>query len=559
LSVQARVALLVALFALGGGIEARAEKRTVCTVTVNSADEREVFRQRLPEGEYEFVELVERGRPDWLASACRQGVRCDLLLISGHFDGMTEFYSDRLAQQESLPVAELERASCSDSCPGVFSQLKEVYLFGCNTMNAEPLKSTSAEAERSLVRSGYTPADAQRLTRVLDRRHAESSRDHMRRIFTNVPAIYGFSRLAPLGPTAATLLNRYFDSASPPDVGSGRQDPRLLGQFAASTMVVASGLTEVDLDAEFRGESCRFVDERLPPAAKLAFVHDLLRREMAEARMFLDRIEKLYASFTDSERHTPSFVEAQGEIARDAAARERFLRFAADADLPRTRARMIELAGTLGWLSPADQRAELVQMVGDLIGRGSIGPSDIDLVCTLNNDHRLDADRDRLQPSPVQADRVNNAAALACLGSAAARTRVLKAVTSPYDADVELAQVYLRHRPITDVGELRVVANAIARMPGSGAQVRALETLAQHRLSDSQSLNELARLFPSASSVDVQRAIAAVLIRADYQAIAKPEFVRVLSQNRRKSPDGTDIIDILIRRLRAEPPPKEQL
>jgi len=84
LSVPARVALLVALFALGGGIEARAEKRTVCTVTVNSADEREVFRQRLPEGEYEFVELVERGRPDWLASACRQGVRCDLLLISGN-------------------------------------------------------------------------------------------------------------------------------------------------------------------------------------------------------------------------------------------------------------------------------------------------------------------------------------------------------------------------------------------------------------------------------------------------------------------------------------------
>ena len=55
LSVQARVALLIALFAFGGSIEAHAEKRTVCTITVNSADEREVFRQRLPEGEYEFV------------------------------------------------------------------------------------------------------------------------------------------------------------------------------------------------------------------------------------------------------------------------------------------------------------------------------------------------------------------------------------------------------------------------------------------------------------------------------------------------------------------------
>jgi hypothetical protein len=112
---------------------------------------------------------------------------------------------------------------------------------------------------------------------------------------------------------------------------------------------------------------------------------------------------------------------------------------------------------------------------------------------------------------------------------------------------------------MTDVEELRVVATGIARMPGSGAQIRALDTLARHRLSDGQSLNELARLFPAASSVDVQRAIASVLIRADYQAIAKPEFVRTLAQNRRKSPDGTDIIDILIRRLRApDSSPKEQ-
>jgi hypothetical protein len=60
--------------------------------------------------------------------------------------------------------------------------------------------------------------------------------------------------------------------------------------------------------------------------------------------MFLDRIERLYASFTEGERQMPSFVAAQAAIARDTKASERFLRFAADADLPRTRARMIELA-----------------------------------------------------------------------------------------------------------------------------------------------------------------------------------------------------------------------
>ena len=54
----------------------------------------------------------------------------------------------------------MERVSCSDSCPGLFSQLKEVYLFGCNTLNAEAVKSASAEVARSLVRSGHSAADA---------------------------------------------------------------------------------------------------------------------------------------------------------------------------------------------------------------------------------------------------------------------------------------------------------------------------------------------------------------------------------------------------------------
>jgi hypothetical protein len=50
-------------------------------------------------------------------------------------------------------------------------------------------------------------------------------------------------------------------------------------------------------------------------------------------------------------------------------------------------------------------------------------------------------------------------------------------------------------------------------------------------------------------SLDVQRAIASVLIRADYQALARSDVLRVLTRYRMKSPDGRDIIDILIRRL----------
>ena len=100
-----------------------AEKKTVCTITVNSPDEKEAFRRALPADRFRFVELVERGRPDWLASACRQGVRCDVLVISGHYDGGHEFFSDRTEAQRISPgrrdgarrMQRLVPAACSRS------------------------------------------------------------------------------------------------------------------------------------------------------------------------------------------------------------------------------------------------------------------------------------------------------------------------------------------------------------------------------------------------------------------------------------------------------------
>ena len=113
---------------------------------------------------------------------------------------------------------------------------------------------------------------------------------------------------------------------------------------------------------------------------------------------------------------------------------------------------------------------------------------------------------------------------LACLGSAEAHARVVRALTSPNDDDVAIAQVYLRHRPLADVGELRAVTSGIGRMTTSDAQVRALETLAQQRLADPQSLQEIARLFPLARSLEVQRAIAGILIRSDTRCWRAPTW-----------------------------------
>ena len=550
MSLSARV--LLAALALASAVlacDAPAAPTTVCTITVNSPDEKESLKRGLPEGDYRFVELVERGRADWLASACRSGVRCDVLLVSGHFDGGTEFYTDRLEQRESLPVSEMRRAACSESCPGVFAQLREVYLFGCNTLNPDGLTGAAGEIARALVRGGAAPADAERVARALNDRHRESNRDRMRQIFKDVPIIYGFSSKAPLGPFAAATLDRYLQASPPPAIGSGQASTKLLGLFAPATMAVAAGLTDADPDADFRRDVCRLSDDRLSAAQKLDFVHDVLQRDPAEVRMLFDYVEAYAGSLTEDDRQSPAARRALEAIAGDRAARERYLAFARNDDEPTVRSRMLALARDLGWLTPAELAAEYRRLLDDRLRSTAMNAADVDLACSLNRSHELGIEPLAPSESPGRPDQVARAGVLACLDSAEARGEILRALTSAHEADVEIARVYLRHRPIVAADELRRVTATIARMQDADAQTRALEAVAAWGLSDPASLEELARLFPRAGSIGVQRAIATVLIRGDYRAIAKPELVRALRTQRLRSPEGKDVIDVLIRRL----------
>lgn len=86
-------------------------------------------------------------------------------------------------------------------------------------------------------------------------------------------------------------------------------------------------------------------------------------------------------------------------------------------------------------------------------------------------------------------------------------------------------------------------------MTTPAAQLRALEALAKQRLGDGQSLREIAQLFPKVRSLAAQRAIAGILVRADYRQLAGTELLASLRQHRMRSPDGNDVIDLLIRLL----------
>ena len=204
---------------------------------------------------------------------------------------------------------------------------------------------------------------------MLRGRHGQSNRDRLRHVFKDVPVIYGFSSKAPLGRTAGPLLERYFQTAPAGEVASGRASPTLLRLFGPSSMIAVAGLSDADPHAAFRGDMCALADDQPTHAQKFAFMHKVLQRDVTEVRMFLDHLERYAASIGPVQRLVPDVAAALGAIKDDHGARDRFLEFARDADQAAVQARMMALARSLGWLTPAQEQAEFVRMIVDRMAR----------------------------------------------------------------------------------------------------------------------------------------------------------------------------------------------
>lgn len=528
-------------------------RKTVCTITINSADEKMAFARHLPASRYRFVELAQPGRPDWLGEACQAGVRCDVLVVSGHYDGGNAFFSDAPEAPDGnglLGVSELERAACSDRCRGVFAQLQEVYLFGCNTLNPLPTSSAGAEQVRSLVREREARAGASRELLRLGTVYGESSRERMRQVFAGVPAIYGFPAAAPLGPAAAAALDRHFRATGAPGaaaIGTGRPNARLLEQFAASGLTLVHGVDPGQTQG--RWNVCQFMDERLPDAQLARHLHRLLRRDTPELVQHLDRMQRLARDLASRQPPSAALAIAWRDIQEDFISRLRLLEAAQQAAEPGARVRMIDLASTLGWLTPAERRRELARMFGTFATRPEHDLGQIALACTLNRGHGLDGLLDGA--GQTLPDDLPRAAVRACLGSAESRQSVLAALASPVEAEVQTAQAYLRQQPVRDGSELHGLVASVARMPPSPAQVRALEALARQDVGQAPTVALLTELYAQTSDADVQAAVAGVLLRVDRRLLAEVGVPQVLRERRLASPNGDGKIDALLGRLQA--------
>ena len=128
---------------------------------------------------------------------------------------------------------------------------------------------------------------------------------------------------------------------------------------------------------------------------------------------------------------------------------------------------------------------------------------------------------------------------------------LLEALASTDEGEVQIAQTYLRHRPIADAAELGRAVAAVADMAPSDAQVRALEALARHDVEDAASIARLTRLYAETAAWSVQVAIAGILIRVDKRALPREALLQLLRERRLPWPAGENRIDALMSRLQA--------
>ncbi len=193
----------------------KAAKKNLCSITINSNQEVELFKKKLSAADWNFIELTDNATDstdkNWFSKACEKKISCDVLIISGHFGG-TFFGSSKL----SLTLNELEKNSCDQKCEGILKQPKEVFLFGCNTLaSKEKDHRTPEQYMQVLLDDGFTISQASQIVSFRYSGFGDSFKYSMSQIFAATPRIYGFTSVGPSGKTIEPLLSKYLDDTKP--------------------------------------------------------------------------------------------------------------------------------------------------------------------------------------------------------------------------------------------------------------------------------------------------------------------------------------------------------
>ena len=307
-----------------------ADELTICTATINSKEERESFQQHLKGENFKFVELTDfqsqvqeksGNSSQWFENACSAGVKCDVLVISGHYGG--RFFSKET--NLSLDTDTLEKHSCNSSCDGIIKHPREIFLFGCNTLASRDKDNRTPEQYRQvLLADGIPPDQAEYFVQARYGVLGSSFKERMQRIFTEVPNLYGFDSVGPSGKTVRPFLDRYFQKIPDyhnhllkisvqksvdllqqvQDVTSNLNNKILASVLKNTSFTQCPGMSSEDPAFPLRNEVCELYRADLSLDEKLAIIIGMLEKD--NFMLFIPSITNFFKNHRKSLENNPA-------------------------------------------------------------------------------------------------------------------------------------------------------------------------------------------------------------------------------------------------------------
>lgn len=291
-------------------------KFTICAITINSDDEKKVFQKEVAKFPKKFnpiVELTDFSDYDWFDKACSSGIRCDQLIISGHFGGT--FFGE--VSEKTLSLAELERKGCSKSCEGILNQPYEVFLMGCNTLaGKEGDHRTPEQYYEVLINDGIPAGQAELVVQSRYGNIGDTNKAAMQRAFMGLnKKLYGFDSVGPSGKNVKGLLENYMKKVSLPTHLEKLAAKRMMNQVAEANTKLAESLkstafTECDtgnMDNEKVRNICKLQDEKVPLLTRLTLVEELLTHD--DFLIYIPYISRFVKDI-----YKPSLVAAERQV-----------------------------------------------------------------------------------------------------------------------------------------------------------------------------------------------------------------------------------------------------
>ena len=385
-------------------------KYQVCSITINSSDEIEIFKQYLSgTGDFEFVELVplsKEAQPNdthWFTEACRKGYSCDILVISGHFGGL--FFGEN--HTYILPVNIMEKQSCSRSCPGLLSNVKEVFLFGCNTLAGKEHDHRSPEAYYDVLIHHNMASDmAETVVAARYLPFGLSFKDQMRLVFLS--SIYGFTSLSPLGKDIRQPLSHYLQqmirkygsyAAYLDQKNPSMLNPTIYGTIGG-TISEAKGVGPDDQQYQ---KMCYLYQDNLDKAVGMQVVRDLMASGKGP-----DFYSAIKAFISENQPFTNKSLNIFNKIKKNKRFKNEFYPLYAEISprLPYVRVQFLNFLNFFSWVTSDFYKTELRTNVMDMIRRPT--SEGYDYATALIYDEQMSCQQFNLTSEDFPADFYKN-------------------------------------------------------------------------------------------------------------------------------------------------------